>query len=139
VTAGNGQVYCLKCPKTGKVRYVGQSKDPIRRYCQHVKRSHLQEIRHWIDGLNAEGMMPILEIMKDATSELDEINRYLFEGHDLANVNIFEEKSSVSYCLTKEARRIVASEAKRLGTNHTKAMEILLREIRELRKSGSRP
>lgn len=46
------------------------------------------------------------------------------------------DKKQVSYKLSSEARRVLAAEADRYGVDHTKALEILLREIRELRKKG---
>ena len=44
------------------------------------------------------------------------------------------DKRQVSYKLSGEARRIITAEAKRYGVDQTKALEIILREIRELRK-----
>lgn len=43
------------------------------------------------------------------------------------------EKKTVSYRLTAEARRILDMEAKRLGVDKTKALEIILREYHRSR------
>ncbi len=45
------------------------------------------------------------------------------------------QKRSKSFRLSKEARRIIKVEAKRYGCSETRALEIILREIRELRKT----
>jgi len=47
-------------------------------------------------------------------------------------------KKPVNFRLSDEARKILDEEASRYGTDRTKALEILLREIRELRKRGKR-
>jgi uroporphyrinogen-III synthase len=47
-------------------------------------------------------------------------------------------KRSVNFRLSKEGRRILDEEARRFKTDRTKALEIMLREIREIRKGGGR-
>jgi hypothetical protein len=50
-----------------------------------------------------------------------------------------EPKQTVSVRLTTEARRILDKERERLGgVNRAEALELLLREIREMRKRGGR-
>ena len=44
------------------------------------------------------------------------------------------DKVPVSYRLTPEALRILDEEAERFGVDKTKALEIMIREVRELRK-----
>lgn len=44
------------------------------------------------------------------------------------------DKQMVSMKLSKEARRLLEVEARRYDVDKTKALEILLREVRELRK-----
>ena len=48
------------------------------------------------------------------------------------------EKKTVSYRLTVEARRILDIEAKRLGVDKTKALEIILREYHRRRGATNR-
>lgn len=44
-----------------------------------------------------------------------------------------------TFRMSGEARRILAEEAERYGVDLSKALELLLREIRELRKQSSKP
>jgi hypothetical protein len=46
------------------------------------------------------------------------------------------QKRQLGFRLTNDAISILDKEAERLETDRTKALEILLREIRELRKRG---
>ena len=49
-----------------------------------------------------------------------------------------EDARPTTYRLSGEARRIISAEAERYGVDMTKALELLLREIRELRKEAAK-
>ena len=36
-------IYCLICPKTNILKYIGKSKDPIQRLRSHLSKIHLVE------------------------------------------------------------------------------------------------
>lgn len=71
------------------------------------------------------------------TADMAKIPDFLTENERLvlfgSECNLLKSKM-VSFRLTGDARDILAREAERFGTNKTKALEILLREIREIRK-----
>lgn len=59
-------VYTLKCPISGKIRYVGKSRNPKSRLRQHIEDSRNNtntEKKHWINGLLQAGKFPKMEIV----------------------------------------------------------------------------
>lgn len=70
--------------------------------------------------------------MKKVPDFLTENERLVLFGPECKSL----KAKTVSFRLTGEARDILAREAERFETNKTKALEILLREIREIRKRG---
>ncbi len=128
--------YCIRCPDTKRAWYVGESKDPEERLLQHMsKQSPNAELRTWLAKLRGEGRWPVLEILEEET-ECEAILRFTQLGHPLINTNLAYGcvKEVLSVRLTAEARRILDEECKRLGIKRGEALELILREIRELRK-----
>lgn len=159
-----GQVYLLRCPKTGDVRYVGESWDAGRRYKTHLYRSHSAEIRNWVKELKQEKLRPILELV-EGMSEEQAIHQYLSQGCNLANKVLITNRVAPSarsfpktipfaelvaiagnsmkrhprcFSLSREARRLLKEESTLYRLPQTKALEILLRERREARKKKRR-
>lgn len=66
-----GVIYCLKCPKTNLIRYIGQTKqsNPIKRYYQHkyqwTRSTHLSHLNAWIKSLFQENLFPKFEIIEN--------------------------------------------------------------------------
>lgn len=81
-------IYVLSDPRDGRVRYVGQSKDPEKRYRGHKKGWDNVPKRLWFRELRGLGMKPELDIIDCASdgthNELEAkwIKHYLDSGHD---------------------------------------------------------
>lgn len=103
-TSHSRQVYCHKCrafPKTGKVaiyalcqvgnpeiRYIGSTTDPVNRYMNHRIDAHGPEIKKWVESINGNIDMVILEIvdkLNARASEETQMRYYGKLGHKLLN------------------------------------------------------
>ena len=59
-------IYYLICPKTKEVKYVGKTKNPKKRYFQHIKKldRSMTKKRIWLEMLFSENLAPILKIVE---------------------------------------------------------------------------
>jgi hypothetical protein len=103
-----GYIYGLLCLLDNKVRYVGRTLEPARRFKQHVSESLGAHSHHdtpkvrWINDLDQQGLRPqlvILETLEDlefewasygrhpdpTAAELRWTKRLLAEGHPIVN------------------------------------------------------
>jgi len=95
-------IYCLKCPFSKEVHYIGKSTQGMRRPLQHLTKSHLERINEWVEELKKLGYRPtieILEVLSDDISDnspiLDErelwwITHYIQEGAYLLNIQLVD-------------------------------------------------
>lgn len=64
-------IYALRCPVSGRVRYVGKTTDPARRLRHHLSEArrlpHLHKSR-WITSLLREGLRPTVEVLEIVTT-----------------------------------------------------------------------
>jgi group I intron endonuclease len=68
------QIYTLTDPNTNKIRYVGKSNNPTKRFYKHYKYcEHKTHKNNWINKLISEGKKPILEII-----DIVPINEWVF-------------------------------------------------------------
>lgn len=58
-------IYSLSCPKTGEVRYIGQSGNIKERYSPNFKEYNKSYKTNWITSLSKENLLPILEIIDE--------------------------------------------------------------------------
>lgn len=66
-------IYALCCPKTGDVRYIGQSKNIKKRFSAHLNSSTKYPVSSWVEELKKQNLFPILKIIKECPPEkLDE-------------------------------------------------------------------
>jgi hypothetical protein len=67
-------IYVLVDPETERVRYVGRTDNPRRRFNDHCsinKNTVVNEpLQDWILGLRSKGLKPTLKIVEETTSEL---------------------------------------------------------------------
>lgn len=58
-------IYCLKDPIDGKIKYIGKSIDPYKRYSDHLKKHKYKSTtkNNWIKKLHSLNEKPILEIL----------------------------------------------------------------------------
>lgn len=60
-------VYSLCDPRTGRVRYVGMSRYPVRRRAQHIRDAHSERLRTWVSELRTAGFYPSMRILGRGT------------------------------------------------------------------------
>jgi len=87
-------IYCLICPKTNILKYIGKSKDPIERFRKHLSKNSLVDItkkNNWLVSLLRENLIPIMEIIDEVPeNEIDYCEKFYIElfksyGLDLLN------------------------------------------------------
>ncbi len=98
-------IYGLLCPVENKIRYVGQTTEPPRRFRQHLQ-GHGRSTSSWIGWLRDKNLSPKLVILEEVDGQYDMFTRMLpqvrkaeqkwtrrllSEGHPLLN----HEKRSV--------------------------------------------
>lgn len=62
--SAHGYVYALEDPITGVVCYVGSAIDIDNRYKTHLKKSHSQKIRNWVEELSAAHLIPRFRLLR---------------------------------------------------------------------------
>ena len=91
-----GFIYYLKCPKTGQIRYIGQTKRKsinlrLNMHIQDAKRGKVYHNANWIRQLISEGMKPTIHLLEETSlGDLDEreiywIKTYRENGYNLTN------------------------------------------------------
>lgn len=73
-------IYILRCPESGLIRYVGNTKHPKTRLKQHIKDAENRqntEKQRWIKNLREKGLIPEMEILEKI--ENDELARKVEE------------------------------------------------------------
>lgn len=85
-------IYALECPLARKIRYVGKSKDPYKRFEAHVSVASAGDDRQeWLAGLKTRELRPILRLLEEVPEERASktesawIVTLLSEGHPLTN------------------------------------------------------
>lgn len=86
-------IYCLRCPETGEIRYVGKCDNLKTRFLYHIRDKRASHRASWIKSLQARGTNPhisILEICKYSEWQSREtfwIRKLKSEGFRLTNMN----------------------------------------------------
>lgn len=87
-------IYCLICPKTNVIKYIGKSKNPIKRFRSHLSKNNLLEStkkNNWLVSLLRENLIPIMEIIDEVSEkEIDYWERFYIQlfrswGFELLN------------------------------------------------------
>lgn len=87
-------IYCLICPETNIVKYIGKSKDPIKRFRSHLSKNNLLEStkkNNWLVSLLRENLIPVMEIIDEVPEkEIDYWERFYIQlfrswGFELLN------------------------------------------------------
>lgn len=60
-------IYGLSDPRTDKVRYIGKSNNPKKRYNRHLSLKGISHKNSWISQLKSEGYLPTLEIIDEVS------------------------------------------------------------------------
>lgn len=84
-------IYALCDPDTKRVRYIGQSANPEKRFVTHAQVSGSKVMRNWVGKLKSEGKKPSLVVL-ESVSESDKLKRerwwiehYIERGEVLLN------------------------------------------------------
>ena len=88
-------IYCLKCPFTNDIHYIGKSTSGMTRPLQHIKNFVNEKMKLWIEDLKILGEKPVVEIL-EYVSELEDldakerwwIQQRINEGDLLLNINL---------------------------------------------------
>jgi len=113
-------IYCLRCPETGDVRYIGKTKNPKTRLASHVSKAKSMHLKHhcsdWIRSLLSKGFRPEFEIIFEVPigedwefHEKRLVTEYREAGQSLVNLTgggrgFFDPSPSI-LALRGEARR----------------------------------
>ena len=88
-------IYSLCCPFTKEVHYIGKSTSGMTRPLQHLRESHSEKIKEWVNELKCLNYKPEVKILQYVSLEenLDKIERYwvnyyLNKGNLLLNSNL---------------------------------------------------
>lgn len=92
-------IYALRCPVSGKVRYVGSSERCEQRFEQHKQlrgnRGNPGNWMHWLMGLRRADLKPIMEILEVVSTHTELTDReahwltlYRAKGESDLNVNV---------------------------------------------------
>lgn len=57
-------IYALVCPLTNKVRYIGKSNNPVRRYTEHMDDNANTAKVRWLRKIKRHGLQPSLLILE---------------------------------------------------------------------------
>jgi hypothetical protein len=60
------EIYSLRCPESGEIKYVGKANDALRRFRGHIRDSRRKNtpVCRWISSLAAKNTLPLLEILE---------------------------------------------------------------------------
>jgi hypothetical protein len=86
-------IYGLRDPNTGRICYVGRTKNLKERYAYHIYQSHSQPLQSWIRALRQAGSRPELIILEEisgfhsstAQQEIQWMIQLAEEGHPILN------------------------------------------------------
>lgn len=88
-------IYCLKCPFTKDIHYIGKSTSGMLRPSEHLKKSHSLKIQEWVKELKELGQKPDIDVLYYANEDddLDFYERKLIKenidkGAVLLNTNL---------------------------------------------------
>jgi hypothetical protein len=89
-------IYCLQCPVSGLIRYVGKSVDPDSRYARHLVCKRRDHRSNWIRSLKSKGLLPVMDILEEVygrterdwqEAEIFWISYLKFLGMPLCNIS----------------------------------------------------
>lgn len=78
-------IYSLSCPKSGRVRYIGQSKNIRKRYMAHLNSRDRSQKDEWVKSLLKDGLKPVIRV-EEATDRLNEAEKKHIQKHGIANL-----------------------------------------------------
>lgn len=87
-------VYGLVCPIDETVKYVGKSKNPKKRYQQHLKKLDKQMTpkRKWLENLASKNLSPRLLILSEIDGDAREEEQKYLDAFSDTTLNIHNPK-----------------------------------------------
>lgn len=121
-------IYVLNDPRDGRVRYVGKSDNPHKRWIQHcIKLGSRTHKVHWIQELKSLGLKPELEILEEVpvagweAVEREYIRVFRMVGMNLTN-NTDGGEGSSGILVSRETRERIGKASKgRIVSEETRA------------------
>lgn len=76
-------IYSLVCPFTNETHYIGKSSKGMLRPLEHLRESHSEKVKEWVDSLKEIGHSPIVKILEyvELEVDLDGRERYWIQYH----------------------------------------------------------
>lgn len=113
------KIYMLKDPDTLEIRYIGKTKQPLRRrWFGHITHSRLTRTSHvscWIYSLTQLGKKPLIELIEECEENVwTEREQYwiAFYKEQLTNHSIGGEAGSLGYVCTDEHKKKISNALK---------------------------
>lgn len=84
-------LYTLSDPETGKIRYLGKSDNPFKRYRKHLTDKNPSHKVNWISQLRSKGLAPFMDLLDEVPEtqwefwEREYIRVFKAIGFDLVN------------------------------------------------------
>jgi hypothetical protein len=105
-------IYCLKCPFTKDIHYIGKSTNGMLRPSQHLRKSHSLKIQEWVEELKSLGQKPEIGVLYYAKEEEDLdfhekrlIKEHIEKGAILLNINLVNVSSVLPTILEEEIKK----------------------------------
>jgi len=121
-------IYCLKCPFTDDIHYIGKSTSGLFRPASHLSKSHSREINEWVEDLSLLGYVPVICVLEDniIIEELDNREKYWIQK--------FSKEGSLLLNKTLTYKEIIEiKKNKNLNDDTTKSL--FMKEVSALLKS----
>jgi hypothetical protein len=96
-------IYGLVDPRTGAIRYIGQSRAPAQRLRQHLGRQDNPHLATWVAELRAARLQPLVRRLATVASQTDAttVERALIQAHHAAGAELV----NITYLPRLRARR----------------------------------
>lgn len=120
-----GFIYYLRCPKTGQIRYIGQTRRKsislrLTMHIQDAKKGKFYHNANWIRQLLSEEMKPTIHLLEETFVEnLDEREIYWIKTYREAGYNLTNQTDGgfghVGFIQSKETRKKRSDSMKKLA------------------------
>lgn len=101
-------IYQLICPIDGKIKYIGATSEPEKRFWEHIKINNLTKKSVWIKSLLRANKIPILRIIDIVIyRERNQIEQFYIQKYIREGVVLFNRRVAKSeYCKGYKGRTI---------------------------------
>lgn len=121
-------IYCLKCPFTKEIHYVGKSSSGMIRPLSHLNKSHSDKINEWVENLKLLGYKPEVEILEYVPEECD------LEEREIYYISKFYNKNHLLMNLKNISPKLINSKLDNLLNYNEYDLSHISKFIKERRK-----